>query len=156
MKQEFQFASVSTWYEKAFGKPIAFLPSKSETETADADDGYAMPASGKITQSFEKNGEGIILETSLGSKVEAINEGVVIFAGEKEDIGKTVVIQHANKSESWYGNLEKIDVHLYDMVKKGNEVGQVTVSEDSSKGSFYLAIKEHDKFVDPNKVISFE
>ena len=116
----------------------------------------AMPASGEITQTFEANGEGIILETSLGSKVEAINEGVVIFAGEKEGIGKTVVIQHANKSESWYGQLEKIDVKLYDLVKKGKEVGQVTVSEDGSKGRFYLAIKENDAFIDPKKVISFD
>lgn len=77
-----------------------------------------MPASAKITQTFETNGEGIILETSKGSKVEAVNEGVVIFAGEKEGIGKTVVIQHANKSESWYGQLEGIDVKLYEFVKR--------------------------------------
>ncbi|MFE0503592.1 peptidoglycan DD-metalloendopeptidase family protein [Peribacillus butanolivorans] len=156
MKQEFQFASISNWYESAFGKPIAFLPTKSGKETVDSGEGYAMPASGKITQTFETNGEGIILETSKGSKVESINEGVVIFAGEKEGIGKTVVIQHANKSESWYGQLEKIDVKLYEFVKKGNEVGQVTVSEDGSKGRFYLAIKENDAFIDPKKVISFE
>ena len=79
------------------------------------------------------------METGLGSKVEAINEGVVIFAGEKEGIGKTVVIQHANKSESWYGQLEKFDVKLYDLVKKGKEIGQVTVSEDGSKGSILLS-----------------
>ncbi|MGE7779509.1 peptidoglycan DD-metalloendopeptidase family protein [Peribacillus sp. NPDC097264] len=156
MNQEFQFASVSSWYENAFGKPIAFLPTESTTETADSGEEYAMPASGEITQTFEANGEGIIMETSLGSKVEAINEGVVIFAGEKEGIGKTVVIQHANKSESWYGQLEKIDVKLYDLVREGKEVGQVTVSEDGSKGRFYLAIKENDAFIDPKKVISFD
>lgn len=156
MNKEFQFASVSSWYENAFGKPIAFLPSESTPETVDTDEEYAMPASGEITQTFEANGEGIIMETSIGSKVEAINEGVVIFAGEKEGIGKTVVIQHANKSESWYGQLEKIDVKLYDLVKKGKEVGQVTVSDDGSKGRFYLAIKENDAFVDPKQVISFD
>jgi stage IV sporulation protein FA len=156
MSHEFEFASISTWYENAFGKPIAFLPTEQGTETVDSGEGYAMPASGKIAETFEANGEGIILETGKGSKVEAINEGVVIFAGEKEGIGKTVVIQHANKTESWYGQLEKIDVKLYDLVKKGNVVGQVTLSEDGSKGRFYLAIKENDAFVDPKKVISFE
>ena len=156
MNQEFQFASVSSWYENTFGKPIAFLPAESNTETVESGEEYAMPVSGEITQTFEANGEGIIMETSIGSKVESINEGVVIFAGEKEGIGKTVVIQHANKSESWYGQLETIDVKLYDLVKKGKEVGQVTVSEDGSKGRFYLAIKENNAFVDPKKVISFD
>ncbi|YCI75610.1 M23 family metallopeptidase [Bacillus sp. R1-10] len=156
MNKEFQFASISNWYESAFGKPIAFLPNDADTEPVDSNEEYAMPASAKITQNFETNGEGIILETSKGSKVEAVNEGVVIFAGEKEGIGKTVVIQHANKTESWYGQLKGIDVKLYEFVKKGNEVGQVTLSEDGSKGRFYLAIKENDAFVDPKKVISFE
>ncbi|MGE6375567.1 peptidoglycan DD-metalloendopeptidase family protein [Peribacillus muralis] len=156
MSKEFQFASISNWYESAFGKPIAFLPKEADKETVDSKEGYAQPASAKITQTFETNGEGLILETSKGSKVEAINEGVVIFAGEKEGIGKTVVIQHANKSESWYGQLKEIDVKLYEIVKKGNEVGQVTVSEDGSKGRFYLAIKENDAFVNPKKVIEFE
>ncbi|WP_285765535.1 M23 family metallopeptidase [Peribacillus sp. SI8-4] len=156
MSKEFQFASISNWYENAFGKPIAFLPKEAKKETVDSNEGYATPVSGKITQTFETNGEGIILETSKGSKVEAINEGVVIFAGEKEGIGKTVVIQHANHSESWYGQLKEIDVKMYEFVKKGNEVGQVTVSEDGSKGRFYLAIKENDAFVNPKKVIQFE
>ena len=30
MNQDFQFASISSWYESTFGKPIAFLPQKEE------------------------------------------------------------------------------------------------------------------------------
>ncbi|MDQ7863254.1 hypothetical protein RCO48_26045 [Peribacillus frigoritolerans] len=86
MNKEFQFASISNWYESAFGKPIAFLPNDADTEPVDSNEEYAMPASAKITQTFETNGEGIILETSKGSKVEAVNEGVVIFAGERRGL----------------------------------------------------------------------
>ena len=88
--------------------------------------------------------------------VEAINDGIVIFAGEKEGIGKTIIIQHKNNSESWYGQLESFNVALYDPVKKGMQIGQMTRSEDGSKGTFYLAVKENGEFVDPKKVISFE
>ena len=155
MNEDFQFASISSWYESTFGKPIAFLPQKEEpTETVD--EPYALPVSAKITQTFETNGEGIIVETGKGSMVEAINDGLVIFAGEKEGIGKTVIIQHKNKSESWYGQLESFNVALYDPVKKGMQIGQMTRSEDGSKGTFYLAVKEKGEFVDPKKVISFE
>jgi stage IV sporulation protein FA len=155
MNQDFQFASISSWYESTFGKPIAFLPQK-EAPTETVNEPYALPASAKITQTFETNGEGIIVETGKGSKVEAINEGLVIFAGTKEGLGKTIIIQHDNNSESWYGQLESFDVALYDSVKKGKQIGQVMRSEDGSKGTFYLAIKEKGQFVDPKKVISFE
>lgn len=157
MKQEFQFAAVSSWYEDTFGKPIAFLPSdNTNTNVAESDGQFAQPVSGKITESFETNGEGIILETGSNSKVEALNGGLVIFAGTKEGLGKTIVIQHVDKSESWYGELENINVTLFETVKKGAEIGQVTASQDGSKGSFYLAIKKDDAFIDPKKVISFE
>ncbi len=155
MNQDLQFASISSWYESTFGKPIAFLPQKEEP-TEMVNESYALPASAKITQTFETNGEGIIVETGKGSKVEAIKDGIVIFAGTKEDIGKTIIIQHENNSESWYGQLESFDVALYDPVKKGKQIGSVTGSEDGSKGTFYLAVKENGKFVDPKKVISFE
>lgn len=159
MEQEFQFASVTAWYEETFGRPLAFLPDDKTAAPAGNKTGegdYAVPVLGKITKSFEVDGEGITIETGVNSKVEAVNEGFVIFAGVKEGLGKTIVIQHTDKSESWYGELSDLKVGLYEFVKKGKEVGQVAASEDGSKGSFYLAIKQGDDFIDPKKVITFE
>lgn len=157
MGTELQFAAISSWYENAFGKPIAFLPASPEAVVEeDTSNQYALPASGKIAESFESNGEGIILETGKGSKVEAMGEGLVIFAGVKEGLGKTVIIGHADKSESWYGQLESVNVGLYEFVKKGKELGTVMTSEDGSKGMFYLAIKKDEAFIDPKQVIPFE
>ncbi|MBA9025724.1 MULTISPECIES: M23 family metallopeptidase [Bacillaceae] len=160
MNQEFQFATVASWYEDTFGKPIAFYPDKTKKESgtvADRPDNQsALPVIGKITESFEVNGEGVLIETSQNKKVNALREGIVMFAGVKEGLGKTVMIQHADKSESWYGQLESVDVKLYDPVAKGTEIGKVTASENGSKGTFYLAIKKNDQFIDPTQVISFE
>lgn len=155
MNESIQFASISKWYETKFGKPIAFYPQK-EVEQPPLDESYALPASGKITQTFEVNGEGLILETTKGAMVEAINGGKVIFVGKKPDIGQIVIIQHENGSESWYGQLETFDVALYDEVQKGQQIGKVTHSQDGEKGTFYLAIKQDGQFIDPKQVISFE
>ncbi|RFU60709.1 M23 family metallopeptidase [Bacillus sp. V59.32b] len=155
MDQEFQFASVTTWYEDKFGKPIAFLP-EAKTGKEELDHQNEVPVSGKITGSFESSGAGIMIETGPESKVESMNDGVVIFAGSKKDLGQTVVIQHSDKSESWYGHLASVDVKLYETVKKKKEIGKVTASDDGTKGSFYLAIKKGDAFIDPKKVIPFE
>ncbi|CAM3940270.1 M23 family metallopeptidase [Mesobacillus thioparans] len=160
MEQEFQFAAVSDWYENQFGKPLALLPAKntggdSETEVG-SDSQYALPASGKILEDFGDNGQRIMIETGKGAGVEAMNEGLVHFVGMKEGFGKTVIVQHGDKSETWYGNLDKIDVNLYEYISKGAKVGTAMDSEDGTKGSFYFAIKKGDDFVDPVQVIKFE
>ncbi|RDE20194.1 M23 family metallopeptidase [Parageobacillus thermoglucosidasius] len=157
MEKEFQFAAVSQWYEKQFGEPLAFLSTKKENELKTAPKQYAVPASGRVLESFQKNGQGVMVETASNAKVEAVNEGIVIFAGTKEKLGKTVIIQHADGSESWYGNLGSIAVKLYDFVETGKEVGTaMTSSHDQARAVFYFAIKQGDHFIDPIQVISFE
>ncbi|OCA91249.1 peptidase M23 [Bacillus sp. FJAT-27225] len=152
--EDFQFATVSKWYEDKFGKPLALLPDPKEKKPVQSD--LALPASGKILENFAKNGQGIMIETEKDAPVEAIDEGLVIFASTKEGLGKTVVIQHGDKSESWYGNLDKISVGLYDHVGKAKEIGQVGPGADETKGEFYFAIKKKEGFIDPIQVISFE
>jgi stage IV sporulation protein FA len=99
----------------------------------------------------------VMIETTSNAKVEAMNEGIVTFAGTKEKLGKTVIIQHADGSESWYGNLGAISVKLYDFVETGKQVGTAMASaDDQTKGVFYFAIKQGDHFIDPIQVISFE
>jgi stage IV sporulation protein FA len=157
MENEFEFASVSKWYEDTFGQPLALLPiMKEKKDTSEQPSQYAVPASGKVLESFEKNGQGIMIETGSQSSVEAMSEGIVTFAGKKEGIGKTIVIQHADGSETWYGQLEKINVSLYDFVDKGKAVGKVMKNQDGKTGKFYFAIKKGERFIDPNQVISFE
>jgi stage IV sporulation protein FA len=160
METEFQFAAVSNWYEDKFGKPLALLPfsGNKQNKSLPANSQYAVPASGRILENFQKNGQGIMIETSKGTKVEAMNEGIVRFAGVKAGLGKTVIIQHSDQTESWYGNLEAINVNLYEYIDKGKVVGTVSGSADKAKtkGEFYFAIKKGDHFIDPIQVIRFE
>ncbi|NRD75988.1 M23 family metallopeptidase [Bacillus sp. BRMEA1] len=161
MDDDFKFAVVSQWYEEKFGKPLALLPfsqqdQTNKTQTVQSE--YAVPAMGKILENFQKNGQGIMIETQKGAAVQAINDGFVRFAGVKEGLGKTVIVQHPDKSETWYGNLAEIKVNLYDYIKKRTVVGTVSTAkaEDQTKGKYYFAIKKGDSFVDPSKVIRFE
>ncbi|MFL6562842.1 MAG: peptidoglycan DD-metalloendopeptidase family protein [Bacillus sp. (in: firmicutes)] len=161
MDQEFKFAVVSNWYESKFGKPLALLPfseddSVGKKEVVEKE--FSVPAMGKILENFEKNGQGIMIETGKGASVQTINDGIVTFAGVKEETGKTVIIQHADKTETWYGNLNEIKVNLYEYIEKRTVVGTVSVSagEDKTKGKYYFAIKKGDDFIDPIQVIRFE
>jgi stage IV sporulation protein FA len=161
MENDFKFATVSKWYEDKFGKPLALLPftdkSKGGTKTVVQKE-YDVPVSGKILENFEKNGQGIMIETGKGASVKAIKDGTVLFAGVKDGLGKTVIIQHPDKTEAWYGNLADINVNLYEKVEKAKIVGTVSdsTSDATTKGKYYFAIKKGDHFIDPIQVIRFE
>lgn len=160
MDKDFQFAAVSEWYENKFGKPLALLPFSEgdKTEKNEELQKGAVPVSGKMLENFEKNGQGIMIETAKDAPVQTINGGNVVFAGLKEDIGKTVIIQHSDGTETWYGNLNDIKVKLFDYAEKRTVVGTVSASagEDKTKGQYYFAVKKGDGFIDPIKVIRLE
>ncbi|MBN8208460.1 M23 family metallopeptidase [Bacillus sp. NTK071] len=156
MVQDFQFATVKEWYEGKFGNPVALFPTAPESTTAGEKPVYALPASGKVLEDFETTGKGIMVETVLSSEVEAINAGVVTYAGNKDGTGQTVVVQHTDGSESWYGMLDSIDVSLYDFVQTKDKLGSVTNSEDGETGTFYFAIKKNEAFIDPLQVVPIE
>jgi stage IV sporulation protein FA len=156
MEHEFQFAAVSKWYEEKFGEPFALFPEKKTETVKKSEKSYAIPASGRVLENFEKNGQGIMVETNVNTPVEAMDDGIVIFAGNKDKIGKTVIVQHADGSESWYGNLGSITVKLYDFIEAGKEVGTAMKDGNQAKGVFYFAIKQGDQFIDPIQVVPFE
>lgn len=161
MEQDFQFATVSKWYEDNFGKPLAILPFNNDkaNEKNVVEKEHDIPVfSGKVLENFEKNGQGITIETAKGATVEAMNEGMVEFIGVKEGLGKTVIIQHSDQTETWYGNLEEVNVKLYEFIESETVVGTASesTSEDKTKGKYYFAIKKGDDFIDPIQVIRFE
>lgn len=155
MQEEFQFAAVSNWYEGQFGKPLTLLPTP-QTQSAQKEKNYAVPASGKVLQSFKANGQGVFVQTNINAPVDAMNEGVAVFVGKKEGLGNTIIIQHADGTESWYGNLSEATIALYDYVKQKQKIGVVANSEDGKSGTFYFALKKENQFIDPIQVISFE
>ncbi|WP_235822100.1 M23 family metallopeptidase [Gottfriedia luciferensis] len=153
---EFQFAALQKWYEDRFGSPLAFLPKLNDKTNIAGNDNYAIPASGKVLQSFKTDGQGILIQTEANQKVESIKKGRVIFVGQKDNLGNTVIIQHDDGSESWYGKLGAINVKMYDEVSSKKVIGTVSSNNEGNLGTYYFAIKMGEKFIDPKKVIPFE
>lgn len=95
-----------------------------------------------------------MLLRKLRKFVAALSEGVVIFAGKKQDTDKTVIIQHADGSTSTYGFLSSIDVHLYQVVNSKQRLGEFTPTTDNEM--VYFAIEKDNEFVDPVQVIEVD
>src|SRR5699024_11362991 len=97
----------------------------------------ALPVTGSVTESFQTNGKGIMIAPDSTSMVSALQEGIVIFAGNDRETNKTIKIQHPDGSISTYGYLNTVDVHLYRPIDKEQELDKVTPT--SVKKKFYIS-----------------
>ncbi|MBA4602722.1 M23 family metallopeptidase [Thermoactinomyces mirandus] len=152
LTKEFRFAEMQALYQKYAGGSPAFLPAFSKKSNNEKN--WAVPVSGKITLPFDEKRKGIVLATPESAQVVASQEGWVEFTGNKNGLGNTIIIQHANGRETWYGWLEEINVREKDWVKKGQPIGKVKKMHNQS--FLYFALRDRNQFVNPASVITFE
>lgn len=153
MTEEFPFAKVNIWYQETFGSPLAFT-SEERNNRLEADDHLTLPVMGSVKESFQANGKGIMISPDATTNVSSMHEGVIIFSGNDRETNKTVVVQHADGSETTYGNLSEIDVHLYQFVTANQKIGTFTPTQNSQ--SVYFSIEKDDQYIDPVQVIQVD
>ncbi|MBD2624896.1 LysM peptidoglycan-binding domain-containing M23 family metallopeptidase [Trichormus variabilis] len=68
---------------------------------------------------------GVDLVAPVGTPVQAIAPGIVVFAKDQNSYGKLVIINHLGGYQSRYAQLETINVTLGQNVKKGDLLGTV-------------------------------
>ena len=56
--------------------------------------------------------------------VPIIESGVVVFIGEKENYGNTIIIEQIDGIDTFYGNVKINNIKLYDYVEKGELLGE--------------------------------
>ncbi|MBE6138895.1 MAG: M23 family metallopeptidase [Firmicutes bacterium] len=77
-----------------------------------------------IYDSSEVYLDGVKLSVSSNYLVPINESGIVVFIGEKENYGNTVIIQRIDGIDEWYGNVENVNVKLYDYVSEGELLGE--------------------------------
>ena len=109
------FAEINKTYKKYFGSQIPFSDMFKETKTVFNE---------KLKYNNKKEyKEGVELEVDNSYLVPAIEEGMVVFVGEKEHYGKTVIVSGTNGVDIWYGNINS-NVKLYDYIDKNSLLGE--------------------------------
>ncbi|WP_017651457.1 LysM peptidoglycan-binding domain-containing M23 family metallopeptidase [Fortiea contorta] len=68
---------------------------------------------------------GVDLSVAVGTSVQAIAPGTVVFANEQGTYGKLVIINHAGGMQTRYAQLEAIKVTVGQQVQQGNVIGTV-------------------------------
>jgi len=85
--------------------------------------------------------DGVKLEVSTSYLVPVIEEGLVVFMGEKENYGDVIIVQGIDGIDIWYGNMANTSVKLYDYVEKGTLLGEV------NDNSLYLVYSKDGKIL---------
>lgn len=90
--------------------------------------------------------DGVKLTVKSNYLVKAIDSGIVVFIGDKDKYGKTVIVQQVNGVDVFYGNVNS-SVNMYDYVEKGSLIGEVIDT------NLFLAFQKEGNFVDYKEYI---
>lgn len=85
---------------------------------------------------------GKVLNVTNNYMVPSLNSGIIVYLGNKDDLGNTCIIQGVDGVDIWYSNIDTSNLTLYDYVNKGDVLG-TTLSD-----KLYLTLEENNKFID--------
>ena len=91
--------------------------------------------------------DGVALKVTPHYLIPILENGIVIYIGEKEGYGNTIVIQQENGIEVWYSNVLTSNIEMYDYVSSGSFVGEV------NGDTLYLLFQKDGKYLDYKEYI---
>ncbi len=129
----FKFTKLRSIYEKYFGKILS----------ADK----VVPEEKKVfNEKISYNSanvykDGVKLAVSSNYMVPTLESGIVVFMGEKEGYGNTIIIEQIDGIDVWYSNIKSNQVKMYDYVEKGSMLGEV------SGDAFYMVFQKDGNYL---------
>lgn len=139
MKENMSFTKITDIYNKYFGSIVPLKNMGSDEKTVFNE---------KMTYEEIKNYQnGYELTVQNNYLVPVINSGIVVFIGEKENLGNTVIIQGIDGIDYWYSNVENLSVNLYDYTSKGDYLGT------SKDNKLFLTFKKENDFLEYDEVV---
>lgn len=138
-EKNFSFAKVKKLYDKYLGgiTPLDKV----------VDDSMSVFNEKLSYNDKSKYHDGVKLTVDNNYLVPTINEGLVIFIGEKENYGNVVIIEGIDGIDTWYGNMETTTVKLYDYIEKNTYLGT------PKDNTLYLLFQKDGKFLNYEEYI---
>lgn len=129
-----KFTKIKKLYQKYFGNILSIDKIVQEEQPVFNE---------KLTYS-KKNAykDGVALTVSTNYLVPVLESGIVVFIGEKEEYGSTIIIEQTNGIDVFYSNVEITNINLYDYVEKGELLGAVKTDK------LYLVFQKDGKYLD--------
>ena len=133
-EKSFKFARFNKWYKKYLGSILPF--------DKVAEDNSKMVFNETFTyKEKSKNLDGTKFLVTDKYLMPALESGIVVFIGEKDGYGSTVIVQGSNGVDIWYTNISTT-LKLYDYIEKKALVGECNNNE------LTLVFQKDNKFID--------
>ena len=111
-EDSFNFGYVNKLYKNYFGN---ILPLKIDTKPVFNEE--------LIIESKEEYIDGVKVKTK-SNLIPSIKEGLIIYIGNKDMYGNTIIVSGSDGVDIWYSNIENVNVKLYDYIEKGTLLGE--------------------------------
>jgi len=121
------------------------------------------PCDGFVTRGFGMHNDpftgsyqphnGIDIAAPKGTPVCATAAGVVVGSSFQSGLGNTIIIDHGNGFETYYGHLSKIKVANGKRVERGEIIGLVGSTGYSTGPHLHYEVRDHNRAVDPSNYI---
>lgn len=112
---------------------------------------------GVISQGFRAGHRAIDIAAPIGTPVYTVDSGVVLSSGYSRDgYGGRVIIDHQIDYVTLYAHLSQALVEVGDMVQKGQLIGYVGSTGNSTGPHIHFEIRDFGFLVDPRSLLSGE
>ena len=116
ISDNFDFAYFNSLYGEYFGSSIPFSNFFNESKMVFKQE--------LVYDGFSDYNDGVSLNVGSGYLVPVLDTGLVVFIGEKEGYGNTVIVEQSDGVDVWYSNLSRVNVSLYEYVFNDNCIGE--------------------------------
>jgi murein DD-endopeptidase MepM/ murein hydrolase activator NlpD len=105
---------------------------------------FGWPAAGQITQGYWDRHRALDVGAWQGAPVVAADSGYVVAAGwDDSGYGRIVVIDHGNGFQTLYAHMEVYYVEVGDSVAKGEQIGEVGSTGNSSGPHLHFEVHQN-------------
>ena len=136
----FKFTKVKEIYQKYFGNILSIDKLALEDKQV-----FQEELTYQKSKSYL---DGVKLQVNDNYMVPALESGIVIFMGEQEGYGNTIVIEQIDGIDVYYSNISSDGIKLYDYVEKGSALGEV------ENNLLYLVFKKDGAVLDYKNYIN--
>lgn len=133
LENSLSFTKINSLYQSLFGKV--------DIITKENDNTTSVFFNSIKYSNIEDYKNGVKLTVGINETINVITSGIVVFIGEKEELGNTVIIQGNDGVDIWYSNITDTDINIYDYIEAGSILGT------SNSDDIYLTISKDGKYM---------
>ena len=115
--------------------------------------GIIWPCTGQITSGFGtrdgKPHKGLDIACPEGTPLKAVLDGEVAYSGKQRGYGNVIILKHSNSIMTVYAHNQENLVHKDDKVKKGEIIGKVGLTGNTTGAHVHFEVRLDGRAYDP-------